>query len=48
MDFIINLSISANWKDDSYNLILIIIDQLTKIIYYELVKVTNDAFNLAK
>ena len=26
MDFVIGLSISADWKDDSYNLLLVIID----------------------
>ena len=48
MDFIIGLSISANWKGDSYNSILVIIDRLTKMVYYELVKVTIDAPGLAE
>ncbi len=48
MDFITDLSISADWKGDSYDSILVIIDQLTKIVYYELVKVTIDAPGLAE
>ena len=42
-----------NWKDKCYNLILIIIDWLTKIVYYKLVKIwidilylANDIFNI--
>ncbi len=42
------LSISADWKDDSYDLILVIIDQLIKMVYYELVKVTINVFGQAK
>ena len=33
---------------NSYNLILIIVDWLTKMIYYELVKVTIDVLDLVK
>ncbi len=40
--------ISANWKSDSYNSILVIADQLTKMVYYKPVKDTNDALGLAK
>ncbi len=40
MDFVIGLPISANWKDKSYNLILVIVDQLTKMVYYKPVRVT--------
>ena len=43
MDFVIGLSISINWKGDSYNLILVIVDWLTKMLYYKPVKVTIDA-----
>lgn len=42
------LPISVDWKSDSYNLILIIIDQLTKIVYYKLVKMTINAPRLVK
>ena len=46
MDFVTSLSISANWKDDSYNLILVIIDQLTKIVLYVLVKLAKVIINV--
>ncbi len=48
MDFIINLLISADWKGDSYNSILVIIDRLTKIVYYEPIKVTINTSGLAE
>ena len=48
MDFVTSLSISANWKGDSYNLILVIVDRLTKIVHYEPVKVTIDVLGQAK
>ncbi len=48
MDFVTGLLISANWKSDSYDLILVIVDRLTKMVYYEPVKVTIDAPGLAE
>ncbi len=48
MDFITGLPISAKWKGDSYDSILVIIDRLTKLVYYEPVKVTIDAPSLAE
>ena len=48
MNFVISLSMSVDCKSDSYNSILIIVDQLLKIIYYELIKVTINAPGLAK
>ena len=48
MDFITGLTILADWKGDNYDLILVIIDRLTKMIYYEPVKITIDALGLAK
>ncbi len=48
MDFVTNLPISSNWKGDSYNSILVIIDQLIKIVHYKLVKVMIDAPGLAE
>ncbi len=48
MDFVTDLPILANWKDDSYDLMLVIIDRLTKIVHYEPVKVTIDAPSLAE
>lgn len=48
IDFIIGLSISTNLKDDSYDSILVIINWPTKIIYYEVVKITINALDLAQ
>ncbi len=48
MDFVTRLPILANWKVDSYDLILVIVNRLTKMIYYELVKITIDALGLAE
>ena len=48
MDFVTGLPLTVDWKDNSYNLILIIVDQLTKMVHYKLVKVTIDALWLAE
>ncbi len=48
MDFVTGLPISTNWKDESYDPILVVVDRLTKIIHYEPVKVTIDALGLAE
>ncbi len=48
MDFVTGLSISADWKGDSYDSILVIVDRLTKMVYYEPVKVTINTPGLAK
>ncbi len=48
IDFAIRLSISTNWKGNSYDLILVIIDWLTKMVYYELVKITIGTLDLIK
>ncbi len=48
MDFVTDLPISADWKGDSYNSILVIVDRLTKMVHYIPVKVTIDAPGLAK
>ncbi len=48
MDFVIALPISADWKCDSYDSILFIVDRLTKIVYYKSVKVMIDASSLAE
>ncbi len=48
MDFVIGLSISANWKGDSYDSILVIVNRLTKMIHYKPVKVIIDTSSLAK
>ncbi len=48
MDSVIGPPISADWKYDSYDLIFVIVDQLTKMVYYEPVKVTINALGLAE
>ena len=48
MDFMTGLPISTDWKDESYGFILVIVNRLTKIIYYEPVKVTIDAPGLVE
>ena len=47
MDFVARLPLSTNWKGDTDNSILVIVDKLTKMVYYEQVKVTIDALSLA-
>lgn len=42
------LTVFTNWKKNSYNSILIIVDWLTKMVYYEPVKVTIDTPGLAE
>ena len=48
IDFVTGLLLSADWKGDSYDSILVIVDRLTKMVHYELVKVTIDAPGLAE
>ena len=48
IDFVTGLPILTDWKGDSYDSILVIVDRLIKMVYYELVKVTIDAPGLAK
>ncbi len=48
IDFIIGLIISANRKSNSYDLILVIVDQLTKLVYYKPVKITINTLDLAE
>ena len=47
IDFVNGLPISTDWKGDSYNSILVIVDRLTKMVHYEPVKLTIDASGLA-
>lgn len=42
------LSISINLKDKSYDSILVIINQLIKMIYYKLIKITINKLGLTK
>ena len=48
MDFVTGLPLSADWKGDSYDSILVIINRLTKMVHYEPVKVTINALGLAE
>lgn len=48
MGFVIRLPISTNWKGKNYDFILVIVDQLLKIVYYELLKITINVSGLVK
>ena len=48
MDFVTGLLISTDWKGNSYNSILVIVDRPTKMICYKPVKVTINAPGLAE
>ena len=48
MDFVSGLPISTDWKRNSYNSIFVIVNQLIKMVHYELVKVTINAPGFAE
>ena len=48
MDFVTGLPVSTNWKDETYDSILIIIDRLTKMVHYDPVKVRINAPGLVE
>lgn len=48
MDFAISLPIPINWKSKIYNSILVIINQLMKMVYYKPLKVIINTPVLAK
>ena len=48
MDFVTRLPVLADWKGKSYDSIFVIIDRLTQMVNYKLVKVTIDTPGLAK
>ena len=48
IDFVTGLLLSANWKSNNYDTILVIADCLTKMVYYKSVKITIDALGLAE
>lgn len=48
MNFVTGLLILIDWKIESYESILVIVDCLTKMIYYGLVKVRIDITRLVK
>ena len=39
MDFVTGFPVSTNWKSNIYDSILVIVNPLTKMVHYELVKV---------
>ena len=43
MDFVMDLPVLVDCKSDTYDSILVIVDRLTKMVYYELVKITINA-----
>ena len=48
IDFLTGLPVSIDWKGDSYNFILVIVDWLTKMVYYKPVKITLNITGLAE
>ncbi len=46
IDFVTGLPVSTNWKDNTYDSILVIVDWLMKMVNYEPVKVTIDILGL--
>ena len=48
MDFVTGLPILTDWKGDSYDSILVIVNRLTKMVHYKPVKVTINAPGLAE
>ena len=48
MDFVTGLPLSADWKGDNYDSILVIINRLIKMVHYKPVKVTIDAPRLTE
>ena len=48
MDFIIDLPISVDSISNSYDSILVIVDQFTKMVYYVPIKITIDTTSLAE
>ena len=42
IDFVTGLPISTDWKGDSHDPILVIVNWLTKMVYYKSVKITID------
>ena len=48
MDFMTRLPISSNWKSNNYDFIFIVVDCLTKIVYYKLIWIIIDIFGIAQ
>lgn len=48
MDFVTRLPVSTNWKGETYDSILVIINRLIKMLNYKLVKVIINIPGLSK
>ena len=48
IDFVTGIPISTNWKEDSYNSILVIVNRLIKMVHYKPVKITINALGLVE
>lgn len=48
IDFVTGLAMSTSWRDGSHDSILVIFEQLTKMIHYEPIQITIDAPGLAE
>ena len=48
IDFVTGLPVSIDWKEDSYDFILVIVDWLTKMVYYKPVKIIINLPRLAE
>ena len=48
MDFVTGLPVSIDWKGDSYDSILVIVNRLTKMVHYKPIKITLNAPGLAE
>ena len=48
IEFVTGLPLSVDWKGNNYDLVLVIVDRLTKTVHYELVKITIEAAGLAE
>ena len=48
MNFVIGLPLSADWKSNNYDSILVIVNRLTKMVHHKPIKVIINALGLAK
>lgn len=48
MDFVTGLPVTTDWKADSFDSILVIVDRLTKMVHYEPVQISINAPSLAE
>ena len=48
IDFITKLPVSTNWKNETYDSILVIIDRLAKRVYNKPIRITSNALGLVE